>query len=141
VDQIDESRYMMLFQTGEKSSQINSTLFLPNTQTTSGYVGNTYYSGQTRSTSAVPYSYNYTVQKISFDLYLTSDAMTKKYVTAWEGYIGVETSEFKQYSREILRLLLNVFGTNYEAHTPFGQSVTSEPRLNKSLQQTPLSTR
>lgn len=113
-----DSRYVLLFQSGQNTSQINSTLFLPQTQTTSGYVGNTYYSGTTTSTTAIPYTSNYTVHKIWLKLYSTSDVLDEKYRTAWEGYIGAEASEFQKQSREILRLLLDVFGTNYQAHTP-----------------------
>ncbi|MCI0560536.1 MAG: hypothetical protein MN733_18775 [Nitrososphaera sp.] len=118
TDNAAQSRYILLFQTGQKTSQINSTLFLPQTQTTSGYVGNTYYSGQTTSTAAIPISSNYTVQNIWLELYATSDVAAQKYKTVWEGYIGAGTDEFQTYSKEILRLLLDVYGTNYQAHTP-----------------------
>lgn len=118
VTRLNESRYVLLVNSGQKTSQINSTLFIPKTQTTSGYVGNTYYSGQTTSTTAVPYSRDYTVHKVWLNLYSTSDAMDGRYRTAWEGYIGAEASEFRSQSREIVHLLLNVFGKNYQAHTP-----------------------
>lgn len=118
VNHISESKYILLCQTGQKTSQLNSTLYLPQTQRSSGYIGNTYYSGQTTSTTAVPYTSNYTVQKIYLELYSTAEVMDKKYKTAWEGYIGVEASEYQRRSRDIIRLLLDVFGTNYKAHTP-----------------------
>ena len=117
VQNISDSRYILLFNTGTKTSEINSTLFLPQTQTTSGYVGNTYYSGQTTSTAAIPVSSNYTVQKIWFQLYSTTDVASKKYKTVWEGYIGSGIDEYRRKPREILRLLLDVFGTNYQEHT------------------------
>ena len=107
-----------MFQTDSKTSQINSTLFLPSTSTTSGYIGNTYYSGSTKSTSAVPYSYNYTVKKIYLDLYAVEDVKNEKYITVWEGYIGAGQKEYQTYSRAIIKSLLDKFGTNYEAHTP-----------------------
>ncbi len=118
TDNAAQSRYILLFQTGQKTSQINSTIFLPQTRTTSGYVGNTYYSGQTTSTAAIPISSNYTVQKIWLELYATSDVAAQKYKTVWQDYIGAGMDEFQKYSKEILRLLLDVYGTNYQAHTP-----------------------
>jgi hypothetical protein len=118
VEDISASKYILLFERGSKTSVMNSTLFLPSTSSTSGYVGNTYYSGQTTSTQAIPYSYNYTVEKIYLDLYATADVKNKKYITVWEGYIGAGAAEYKYYSRAILKSLLNVFGTNYKAHTP-----------------------
>ena len=118
TDNFGQSRYVLLFQTGQKTSQINSTLFLPQTQTTSGYVGNTYYTGQTTSTTAIPISTSYTAQKIWLDLYATSDVAMDKYMTVWEGFIGVSMEEYEKHSKEILRLLLDVYGTNYEEHTP-----------------------
>ncbi|HPB01148.1 MAG TPA: hypothetical protein PLS75_09630 [Candidatus Marinimicrobia bacterium] len=118
VDEAPIARYFLLFQTDSKTSQINSTLFLPSTSTTSGYIGNTYYSGSTKSTSAVPYSYNYTVKKIYLDLYAVEDVKNEKYITVWEGYIGAGQKEYQTYSRAIIKSLLDKFGTNYEAHTP-----------------------
>jgi hypothetical protein len=118
TDVLSLSRYVLLFNMNQKTSQINSTFFLPQTQTTSGYVGNTYYSGQTTSTTAVPISVDYTFQKIWLDLYLTSDIDTDKLMTIWEGYIGAGIDVYEKYSKEILRMLLDVYGTNYEAHTP-----------------------
>ena len=122
VADISNSKYILLFQTGSKTSQINSTLFLPSTSSTSGYVGNTYYSGQTTSTKAIPYSYNYTVQKIYLDLFATEDVRNKKYMTVWEGYIGAGANEYKTYSRAILKSLFDVFGINYQAHTPINKN-------------------
>ena len=118
VDDISKSKYILLFQTGSKTSKINSTLFLPSRSTTSGYVGNTYYSGTTTSTQAIPYNYNYTVKKIYLDLYATVDVKNKKYMTVWEGYIGAGGKKYKSYSRAIIKKLLDVFGANYEEHTP-----------------------
>ena len=112
------AKYLLLFETGSKTSKMNSTLFLPSTSNTSGYVGNTYYSGSTTSTQAIPYSYNYTVEKIYLDLYAVKDVKNKKYMTVWEGYIGAGAKEYVSYSRAILKNLFDVFGTNYEAHTP-----------------------
>ena len=121
VEFVSESKYILLFQRGSKTSQINSTLSLPSTSTTSGYVGNTYYSGKTTSTQEVPYSYNYTVKKIYLNLYAAVDVEKGKYFTVWEGYIGAGANEYKSYSGAILKELLDVFGTNYEAHTPINR--------------------
>ena len=118
VDDGYEAKYLLLFQTGSKTSQINSTLFLPSTSWSSGYVGNTYYSGATTSTQAIPYSYDYTVEKIHLDLYAVEDIKNEKYMTVWEGYIGAGTEEYESFLRAILKSLFDVFGTNYEAHTP-----------------------
>jgi hypothetical protein len=118
TDNILQSRYSLISYMDQKTSQINSTLFLPQVETTSGYVGNTYYSGRTTSTTAVPISEYYTVQKIWLDLYQTSDIDTENFMTVWEGYIGVSKEEYQQHSKEILQMLLDVYGTNYEAHTP-----------------------
>lgn len=116
VPSLIKSRYVLLLRSDEKTSQINSTLFMPQTSSTSGYIGNTYFTGRTTSTIAVPYTRSYTVHKTWLQLYSTSDLIKKKYQTAWEGYIGADASDFKEQSAEILHLLLDVFGKNYEAH-------------------------
>jgi hypothetical protein len=113
-----EAKYYLLFRTDSKTSQIDSTFFIPSTSTTSGYVGGKYYSGTTRFSQAVPYSYDYTVEKIYLDLYAKEDVQKEKYMTVWEGYIGAGKDEYKAYTRAILKSLLDVFGTNYEAYTP-----------------------
>ncbi len=118
VEENIEAKYYLLFQTDSKTSQIDSTLFIPSASTTSGYVGGTYYSGTTSSTQAVPYSFDYTVEKIYLDLYAKEDVQKEKYMTVWEGYIGAGKDEYEAYTRAILKSLLDVFGTNYEAHTP-----------------------
>lgn len=117
TDDILSSEYTLFFRSGENTSKIDSVLFLPQTKTTSGYVGNTYYSGKTTSTSAVPISRNYTVKKLWFELYATSDIANEKYKTVWEGYIGSGINEYRSHQREVLRLLLDVFGTNHQEHT------------------------
>ena len=118
TDKLLQSRYSLVAYMDQSTSQINSTLFLPQVQNTSGYVGNTYYSGKTTSTTAVPISVDYTVHKIRLYLFQTSDIDTERFMTVWEGYIGADKEEYQKHSKEILRMLLDVYGTNYEAHTP-----------------------
>jgi hypothetical protein len=118
VEEENKAKYLLLFQTDSKTSQINSTLFIPSTSRSYGYIGNKYYSGSTTSTQAIPYSYNYTVKKIYLELYLVEDVKNKKIMTVWEGYIGAGIDEYESFSRAILKSLLDVFGTNYKAHTP-----------------------
>ena len=112
VDNINQAKYYLLFNTDTNTSKINSTLYFPSTSTTSGYVGNTYYSGTTTTTNAIPYSYNYTVEKIYLDLYV-KDPKVNKYFTVWEGYIGAEKDDYEKYTRAVLKCLLDVFGTNF----------------------------
>ncbi|MDP6923562.1 MAG: hypothetical protein QGI94_02105 [Candidatus Scalindua sp.] len=117
VEDLLSSSYILSFQTGSKTSKMNSTLFMPTTTSSSGYVGSTYYSDTSTTTAAIPYSYNYTVKKIYLDLYSTQDVTNKKYMTVWEGCIGAGSEEYTAYPNAILKSLLNVFGTNYKATT------------------------
>ena len=121
VEDISKSKYVLLFEKSTNTSEINSTQYLPSTSYTSGSAGGTYYSGQTTYTQAIPYSYDYTVEKIYLNLYASADLQNKKQLTVWEGYVGVSAKEYKSYSRAIIKSLLDVFGTNYEAHTPINK--------------------
>jgi hypothetical protein len=118
VEDVTKAKYYLLFKTDSNTSQINSTLFLPSTSTSYGYVGGTPYSETTSSTIAVPYSQNYTVEKIYLHLFSVEDAKAGINMTIWEGYIGAGEKEYKAYTQAILKSLFDVFGTNYEAHTP-----------------------
>ena len=66
----------------------------------------------------VPYSYNYTVESIYLQLFSVEDERNGKHMAIWEGFIGAGKEEYKAYNRAILKSLFDVFGTNYEAHTP-----------------------
>lgn len=118
TDDWSKSRYIMMFQTGQKTSQINTTAYFPQTQTTSGYVNETHFSQDTTSTVAVPVSRDYTVKTVFLKLYATSDVVNKKFKTIWEGYIGAGKNDYNQYTKELLHLLFDVYGTDYQQHTP-----------------------
>lgn len=113
-----EASYILAFQMGQKTSTVNSAILLPQTSYTSGYVGGTYYSGTTTSTTAIPYSSDYTAKKVWLELYSIQDLKNEIQKTVWEGYIGSDINDFEKRPKKHLRLLLNVFGTNYTAHTP-----------------------
>ena len=117
VEDSSKAKYILLFQTDEKTSQINSTISIPSTSITSGYVGNNYYSATTTTTQSVPYNYNYTVKKIYLTLYAMSDIKNKKYFSLWEGYVGAGAKDYASYSRAVIKKLLDYYGTNYKAHT------------------------
>lgn len=121
VEVVNKAKYLLLFQTESETSRINSTLYLPLASTSSGYIGNKFYSGSTTSIQAIPYNYNYTVKKIYLELYMVKDVKNKKYMTVWEGYIGAGRDQYESFSRAILKSLLDVFGTNYKAHTPINK--------------------
>jgi hypothetical protein len=102
TEEITGAKYYLLFKTDSETSQINSTFI----------------TGSTSSAIAVPYSYDVTVVKIYLQLYAVEDEKNGKHMTVWEGYIGAGKEQYKAYNRAILKNLFDVFGTNYEAHTP-----------------------
>jgi len=106
VEDALNAKWALFFDIGSKTSRHNSTRQVATTSYSSGKVGDTYYSGTTKSTQAIPYSYNYTVKKIYMFLYAWKEIGTHKMITAWEGYIGAGEKEYKSYLRAIFKSLL-----------------------------------
>lgn len=108
--------FVLIVDTDEKTSQISSYLPLSTPSSTYGNIGGYQYTEHTNSTTYVPYSYNYTVAKIYLDLFVAEKISEKKYITAWEGYIGADKNVFLEYSKDCIYTLLQYFGDNYKGH-------------------------
>lgn len=117
VDSAAEAKYILFSDLEETTSSGTAYMYLPNTSRTTGYVGNTRFSGSTTTNEAVPYHYTNTTQKIYLDLHLQDDLLKHNPKAIWEGYIGVDKKDYKNNARAFVRELLKVFGTNYEADT------------------------
>lgn len=113
---IHHADYALIAYADETTSQISSSVVLPQTQYTSGYIGGTYYSGTTTSNQVIPYTENYTVKKIWLHLYSIEDMRNGIEKTIWEGYIGADINEYNKKPSEHLSALFEAFGTNYEKH-------------------------
>lgn len=113
-----DARYVLMLRTGERSSTINSTMLLPTTQTTTGQVGGTNYSANTNTLTAVPITRRINTKGFALELYAMADVMQNTIRTVWEGRVGADAGDYAQYQRQIIRMLLDVVGTNYQGHTP-----------------------
>jgi hypothetical protein len=78
-----------------------STLLLPQYQSTSGNVGGIKYSGTTTGgVQAIPYSYSYNIKQFNFELYRKSDVekfladTTFKPQMVWRGFCSIEQNLF-----------------------------------------------
>jgi len=110
------SEFVLLFTLDEKTRRIDTILPMTNRSHTYGSVGGYPYHGTTRSTTYVPYSYNYTVKKVYMWIHAVADLRKGKKITVWEGYIGADKEDFRNYPRECVSTLLKFFGENYQAH-------------------------
>ena len=83
-----------------------STLFLPQSQTTSGNFGGIQYSQTTSSgLQAIPYTYSYNFKKIEFELYKRNDI--DKYIAdtsfkpqmVWSGFCSIDNKLLPEYEQ------------------------------------------
>lgn len=76
---------------------------------------------RTRSTgvsASAPTAGGYTVRSIKLELYAMEDVLRRNHITAWEGYAGAGESDYLRFSGEILRALLDAYGTSQQSYTP-----------------------
>ena len=115
--------YGLFFNIYEESYESTSSVpfTTPSTSYSSGYVGNTYYSGSTTSTKTtyIPITTTNNYKKISLTLYDTKKNTRGKYDILWSGYMGANEEDYYKNSEAIIEKLIALFGTDFKGDVKF----------------------
>jgi hypothetical protein len=113
--------YGLFFKLYGSSSTSSVPLTMPTTSYSSGYVGNTYYSGSTTSsnTTYIPVTTNF--KKIMLTLYDAKKNTRGEYDILWSGYMGAEENYYYGHSDAIIEKLISFLGTDFKGEIEFDQ--------------------
>ncbi len=125
--------YLVVVSGAQSSSQITGAY--PQTETQTTTVNNAWglpvANAKTQSTTYVPYSYDYRVQKIYVTVYSPEDYLkNKRLLSVWEGYIGQGANKFSKHSRCTIKELVARLGLDYEKHTRIDSYCDATPRTS-----------
>jgi hypothetical protein len=114
VENKPDAKYILDIVQDKKTEEVQYTQIIP---TTSAYgtMGHHHSYGTSTSAIAVPTSEIRTVESISLILFLAEELKNNKKLSVWEGFATANEDDYKNYTKEIVRTLLDYFGKDYDA--------------------------
>lgn len=95
------------------------------TTNTSGYVGNTYFSGNTTSKITIPQTHHYTYYQTYKKIYVSFACLDKnnKADYIWEGFVSARIQQYDKNKEAIINNLTELVGITYNGYLPYSGNV------------------